>query len=138
MHKKFLISWVAIFVAWMAGSFLLHGVWLGTTYELMTNIYRPMAEQEKLFPLMLLAHVMLAGGFVWIYRRGRENKPWLAQGLRFGVVIALFAPIPTYLIYYTVQSMASSLLVMQIIGETLLLLILGPLVAFLYRDMSAS
>ena len=138
MDKKYAISWVVMFVAWMAGSFLLHGVWLGTTYESMTNIYRPMAEQEKLFPLMLLAHVMLAGGFVWIYRRGRENKPWLGQGVRFGVVIALFAPIPTYLIYYAVQSMSSDLLIKQIVGETLLTICLGALVAFLYRDESAS
>lgn len=138
MDKKFLISWVVIFVVWMAGSFVVHALWLGPTYEAMTSVYRPADEQEKLFPFMLLAHVLLAGGFVWIYRRGRENKPWLAQGLRFGVVIALFAPIPTYLIYYSVQSMSSSLLTNQIIGETILLLILGPLVAYLHQDTSAS
>jgi len=138
MNKKFIIAWVVIFVVWMVGSFLIHALWLGATYEVMTSVYRPAAEQEQLFPFMLLAHALLAGGFVWIYRRGRENKPWLAQGLRFGVVIAMFAPIPRYLIYYSVQSMSSSLLVNQIIGETILLLILGPLVAFLYRDTSAS
>lgn len=138
MDKKYIISWVVLFVVWMAGSFLIHGLWLGPTYEAMTSVYRPMAEQEQLFPFMLLAHVMLAGGFVWIYRRGRENKPWLAQGLRFGLVIALFAAIPTYLIYYSVQSMASSLVVKQIVGDTALLLILGALVAFLYRSESAS
>lgn len=137
MDKKFFIAWLVLFVVWMAGSFLLHGLWLGDTYASMTNIYRPVAEQEKLFPIMLLAHVMLAGGFVWIYRRGREDKPWLGQGIRFGVVIALFAPIPTYLIYYTVQSMGSDLLTKQIVGELFLTVILGAVVAFLYRNDSA-
>jgi len=38
---------------------------------------------------MILAHVILAGAFVWIYSRGVEAKPWLAQGFRFGLAIAL-------------------------------------------------
>ena len=31
------------------------------------------------------------GAFVWIYPRGTENKPWVQQGLRFGIAIALAA-----------------------------------------------
>ena len=30
----------------------------------------------------------MAGAFTWIYARGVENKPWLGQGLRFGVAVA--------------------------------------------------
>lgn len=138
MDKKFAISWVILFVVWMAGSFLVHGAWLGDAYAAMSDVYRPPEEQEKLFPFMLLAHVMLAGGFVWIYRRGREDKPWLGQGIRFGILIALFAPIPTYLIYYSVQSMSSNLLIGQIVGDGLLTVLLGIVVAFLYKDASAT
>lgn len=138
MDKKFFISWVVLFVVWMAGSFLVHGFWLGESYAAMSDVYRPLEEQEKLMPFMLLAHVMLAGGFVWIYRRGRENKPWLPQGVRFGILIALFAVIPTYLIYYSVQSMSSELLVKQIVGDGILTILLGLVVAFLYRDVSAT
>ena len=29
---------------------------------------------------MLLAHVLMAGAFAWIYAFGREAKPWLAKG----------------------------------------------------------
>jgi hypothetical protein len=32
---------------------------------------------KKYFPLMMLAHVILSGAFVWIYARGAEAKPWL-------------------------------------------------------------
>ena len=134
MHKKFLISWVVVFVVWMVGSFLLHGLYLGETYAAMTDVYRPPEQQETLFPLMLLAHVLLAGGFVWIYQRGQESRAWLGQGLRFGVLIALFASTPTYLIYYTVQKMELDLALRQITGDALLLLVLGALVAFMYRN----
>lgn len=138
MDKKFFIAWIVLFVVWMAGSFLVHGFWLGDAYASMTALYRPEAEQQQTFPFMLLAHVMLAGGFIWIYRRGREDKPWLAQGVRFGVIIALFAAIPTYLIYYAVQPLGADLVIRQIVGDTLLLLVLGVLVAFLYKDASAA
>ncbi len=138
MDKKFAVSWVILFIVWMAGSFLVHAAWLGETYAAMTDVYRSVEEQEKLFPFMLLAHIMLAGGFVWIYRRGREDKPWLGQGVRFGLVIALFAVIPTYLIYFSVQSMTSDLLVRQIIGDGLLTIMLGVVVAFLYKDSSTT
>lgn len=136
MDKKYIISVVVVFVVWMGGSFLVHGLMLGDAYAAMTDVYRPAAEQEKLFPFMLLAHLMLAGGFVWIYRRGRENKPWTGQGVRFGILIALFATIPTYLIYYSVQSMSADMLIKQIVGDGALTIVLGLVVAFLYKDES--
>ncbi len=93
MNKKFLISWVVIFVVWMAGSFAVHGVWLRDMYaQLPGNLYRTEGDtQQAYFPYMLAAHVIMAGAFVWIYQRGRENKPWLAQGVRYGIAIALLA-----------------------------------------------
>lgn len=87
----------------------------------------------ELFHLMVIAHVLLAGGFVWIYQRGTEAKPWLAQGVRYGLAIAVLAPIPTYLIYYVVQPMPGDLVVRQIIGETVLCVVLGIIVAFLNK-----
>lgn len=134
MNKNFLISWVVVFVVWMAGSFLVHGVWLGETYASMTNMSRPEEEQMGLFHFMLLAHVLMAGAFVWIYQRGTEDKPWLQQGLRFGIAIALFAPIPTFMIYYTVQQTPGMLAVQQIVGDSVLVVIVALVAAFLNRD----
>ncbi|NNC58165.1 MAG: hypothetical protein HKO12_11445 [Woeseiaceae bacterium] len=137
MSKDFLISWVVVFVVWMAGSFVVHGVWLGETYAGMTDMMRPEEEQMGLFHFMLLAHVVMAGAFVWVYQRGHESKAWLPQGIRFGVAIALLAPIPMYTIYYTVQQMSGALAIQQIAGDTILLLVLGILVAFLQRDKAS-
>jgi hypothetical protein len=57
----------------------------------------------------------------------------MAQGLRFGVAVALLAPIPTFMIYYTVQQTPGMLAVQQSIGDSILVLILGMLVAFLNK-----
>jgi hypothetical protein len=131
--KRFLIAWLVIFVAWMAGSFAVHGVALHGDYETLQGLFRPEAEAQRYFPLMLLAHVIMAGAFVWIYSRGVEAKPWLAQGLRFGIAVALLSLVPTYLIYYVVQPIPGALVVKQIVYDVILVLILGAIVAFIYR-----
>lgn len=94
MNKKFLTSWAAVFVVSMLGGFLIHAVWLDAIYQGMTNIMRPAAEQEALFHFMLLGHAIMAAAFVWIYERGKEDKPWLQQGLRIGDRYSVGSRIP--------------------------------------------
>ena len=134
MNKKFFIAWIVIFVAWMAGSFLVHGLLLHDDYAQLPNLFRPEAEAQKYFPLMILAHVIMAGAFVWIYSRGVEARSWLPQGIRFGVAVALLAIVPTYMIYYVVQPMPGLHVVKQIVFDGILVVILGAIVAFIYRQ----
>lgn len=133
MNKKFLISWLVIFVVWMAGSVVVHGVLLQAEYSQLPNLFRPDTEAQNYMHLMLIAHVLLAGAFVWIYQRGREEKPWLAQGLRFGLAVAMLAAIPTYMIYYVVQPMPGMMAVKQALFDSILLLVLGAVTAFLNK-----
>jgi len=134
MNKKFLIAWLVIFVAWMLGSFVVHGLLLHDDYSKLTNLFRSEADAQKFFPLMLLAHVILAGAFAWIYSRGVETAPWLPQGVRFGIAVALLTSVPTYLIYYVVQPMPGSLVAKQIVFDGILIVILGVIAAFMYRQ----
>ena len=134
MNKKFFIAWLVTFVVWMAGSFVVHGTLLQTDYAKLPNLFRPEADAQQYFPFMILAHVILAGALVWVYSRGMEAKPWLGQGMRFGLAIALLTVVPTYTIYYAVQPMPGMLVVKQIVFDGVLLLIIGAVVAFLYRN----
>jgi hypothetical protein len=133
MNKKFAIAWVSIFVVWMIGDFVVHGVLLHDDYARLPNLFRPEADAQQYFPLMILAHVILAGAFAWIYARGVEAKPWLGQGIRFGLVVALLTVVPTYMIYYVVQPMPGITVVKQMVFDGALLLVLGAVAAFLYR-----
>ncbi len=132
MNKKFLIAWLVMFVLYMAGGILVHGIILHDDYAA-TGLMRPEADAQRLMHLMILAHVLLAGAFTWIYARGVENKPWLGQGLRYGLAVACLAVIPIYIIYYVVQPTPGALACKQIVLDTILTLILGAVVAFLYR-----
>lgn len=140
MNKKFLIAWSAVFVLWMLGSLLVHGTLLRADYDALVKlgVFRAPAEAQKLFPVMILAHIIMAGAFVWIYERVVETaKPWLAQGLRFGIAVALLGVIAGYMIYYVVLPVPGATAVKQIVFDGVLVLILGAVVAWLYRTTSA-
>jgi hypothetical protein len=133
MNKKFFIAWVVLFIAWFGGSFVVHGVLLHDDYMRSASLFRTEADSQAYFPWMILAHVLLSGAFAWIYSRGVENSPWLAQGLRFGAAVALLTVVPNYMIYYVVQPMPGATVVRQILFDGTLILILGVVAAFIYR-----
>lgn len=137
-NKKFFIAWLVIFIAWMAGDFLVHSVLLQTDYMQLAKLYRSEAESQQYFPWMLFAHVLMAGAFTWIYSFGREAKPWVAQGVRYGVAVALLAAVPGYLIYYAVQPLSGDMVAQQVIFSSILMVVLGIIVAWFYREPSAT
>ena len=134
MNKKFALAWLAVFVAWFMGSFVVHGVLLHDDYARLPNLFRPEADAQQYFPLMILAHVMLSGAFTWIYARGVESRPWLGHGLRFGVAVALLTVVPTYTIYYVVQPMPGMHVIKQIVFDGVLMLVVAAVAAFMYRN----
>ena len=138
MNKKFLIAWIVLFAAWFLGSFVVHGVLLRSDYMQLTNLFRAEADERQYFPLMIFAHVILSGAFVWIYARGAEAKPWMAQGVRFGLAVALLTAVPTYTIYFVVQPMPADVVIKQIVCDGVLTIILGMIVAWLYRGAQGS
>jgi len=135
MKGKFFLGWVVAFVLWMAGGFIVHGTLLAPDYKL-TNLFRADTDAQAHFPWLLLGHISAAGAFVWIYSRGIEAKPWLAQGVRYGIAIAFLTAIPMYLIYYAVQPMPGSLVVRQIVYDTICIVIVGIAIAWVYRGAS--
>ena len=138
MNKKFFIAWIVLFIVWMAGSFVVHGVLLHDDYTRLSNLFRSEADAQRYFPWMIVAHVILSGALAWIYSRGVEATPWLPQGIRFGLAIALLTIVPTYMIYYVVQPMPGMTVVKQIVFDGILMLILGVVVAFVYRTPERS
>lgn len=133
MNKRFFLAWLVVFIVWMVGGVVIHGVILGQYYKELTQLFRNETDSSSLFPLMILAHVSLSGALVWIYARGIGSGGWLGQGLRFGTAIAFLTVIPTYTIYYVVQPTPGDLAVKQIVLDGALSLILGVTVAGMYR-----
>lgn len=129
MTKRFWLSFVVLFVVSMLLDFAIHGWHLHGAYQALPNLYRSDADGQHYFGWMLLAHALIAYAWVWIYLKGREDKPWLGQGLRFGFLVAVLSLIPNFLIYYAVQPMPAALVAQQILLGTLACLIEGVVVA---------
>ena len=134
LDRKFIISVVVVFVMSMAFGFLVHGTLLRDDYLRLGSIMRSPESAHGLFPLMMLATLSAAIGFVWIYRRGREaGKPWLGQGVRFGIAVAMLATVPMFLIYYVLMPFPSDLVAQQIVFESITVVVMGIVVAWINR-----
>lgn len=133
MNKKFIISVIVVFVIAMGISFLVHGIILAPSYLELKGIMRTPEDSQAYFPFMLLAHVFIAFAFVWIYNKGKEDKPFLSQGICYGIAIATITAIPVYLIYYAVQPMPGLLVVKQIVFDTISYVVMGIVVAWINR-----
>jgi len=133
MNRKLVISVVAMFVLSMGFGFLIHGTILHGDYARLPNLMRSESEAQKLFGLMFLANFMIALGFSWIYIKGKEARPWLGQGLRYGVAVAVMMSIPMYLIYYVVMPFPSDLVAQQIVYETIGTIVMGIVLAWINR-----
>jgi hypothetical protein len=134
MNKRFMISVAALFVASMVTGMVVHGMLLGADYANAKALFRAPEQQQAMFGWMLVAHVFIAVGFTWIYRAGRDNRPWIGQGIRFGLAVAVMSVIPGYLIYYAVQPMPGDLVVKQVIFDTIAMVVLGLVAAAVNRD----
>ena len=132
MGRKFLISFVVMFVMTVASGIIVHGFLLGGDYAAMQQLYRQPGDMSYM-PYLYLGQALFAAAFVWIYQKGREDKPFLMQGIRYGVAVAVLATIPTYLIYYAVQPLPAVMVLKQIVFSTIGVVISGIVLAWLNK-----
>ncbi len=133
MNAKAIISFVVAFVLSMALGFLVHGMLLHDEYAKLPNLMRTQADAEQYFLYMIAAHVLIAIGFVWIYLKGKEDKPFLMQGIRFGIAVAVLSTIPIYLIYYAVMPFPPMLVLKQIVFDTIGVVLMGIVIAWINK-----
>ncbi|HET6268103.1 MAG TPA: hypothetical protein VFG11_10335 [Acidobacteriota bacterium] len=133
MNKKALISVVVIFILSMGFDFLIHAKLLMADYLRFPNVFRTEQDQQAYFPYMLIAHLLIAIGFVWIYNQGKEAKPAVGQGIRFGIAVSILATIPSYLIHFCVLPLSGDVVIKQIVFSTIEVIVLGVVVALLNK-----
>ena len=132
MTKKCIISAVVMFVMAWALSFVVHEVLLKADYAAAAGM-RPPAEVMARVHFIVLAHAFFGAAFAWIYFQGKEDKPWLMQGIRFGIAVACLAVIPIYLIYHVVTPIEFGLAIKQIVYDTIRVVLMGIVLAWINR-----
>ncbi len=133
MTGKFAISVVVMFIMSWGLGFLVHVVLLHDDYAKFPNLMRTMADAQSKLPYMLLAHLCIALGFSWIYLKGKEEKPWLAQGIRYGAAVSVLMVFSLYLIYYAAMPFPLDLVIKQIVYDTIRVLLMAVVLAWINR-----
>jgi hypothetical protein len=137
MNAKFAVSAAIIAVMSLLLGYVVHVWLLGPDYKALGALFRPEDQQMSFFGFMIAAHILVGLGFTWIYRMGREAKPFLGQGVRFGLAVAVLAVIPTYLIYYAVQPIPGNVVAKQIVFDTIAVVLMGIVCAWINQDQRA-
>ena len=132
MGRKFLISFVIMFVMTVAFGYIVHDLLLGADYAQVAQLFRDPADTSHM-PFLFIGQAFYAAGFTWIYLKGKEDKPFLMQGVRYGLAIAALAAVSMYLIYYAVQPLPGMLVVKQIIFESVGVVLMGIVIAWLNK-----
>ena len=133
MSKKFIGAVVAAFVLITAFGYLLHGYLLSDAYNHLPNLMRNADDGLRHMPYIFVGQFITAVALVWIYERGRQEKPWMGQGIRFGIAMAAFGPAARFLIMWAVQQEPHQLAIHQVLGEGIALLITSVVVARIYK-----
>src|SRR5205823_1387440 len=122
---KCVVSAIVMFIMAFLLSWLVHGVLLHNDYMQMLSWMRKPEDTHALMPWMILAHALFGVAFAWIYYQGKEDKPWLMQGLRYGVAIAVLTIAPTYLIYHVVTPVPLVVAFKQIAFDSVRVVLMG-------------
>lgn len=152
MDRRFWITSAVVFVIWWLGAGIINGVFLMEAWFLDAKFLRawdnPAPGQYSeldLYHYMVVPYIFYALGTVWLYRRGGARRDWVSHGLLFGFVIALMTIIPMRLLNYTTFAfenggviLPSPVVVKEMIGWTLMLLLVGVVTAWFYRKPSAA
>ena len=132
MSRKCIISAVVMFVMSWALSFVVHGLLLAADYADTAGM-RPPAQAQQIIGYLILAQAIFGAAFAWVYLQGKEDKPWLMQGIRFGIAVACLTVIPTYLIYHVVTPIALAVAIKQIVFDTIRVVLMGVVLAWINR-----
>ena len=100
--KKVILAIVVGYVILMALGYVIHEIWLMPVYQQYATIWRLEDMMRHKMWINWAGQLLFTVLFAWIYTRGVEDKPWVGQGIRYGMVMTLLAVIPAVLTQYVV------------------------------------
>jgi hypothetical protein len=134
--KKVIGAIVAAYVVLLGTNYLVHSVWLMPDYQAIPDAWRPMDQMMHKMWVMFVGQFFFAAVFAYIYTRGVEAKPWVAQGFRYGLLMAFLTVIPYSLSEYVTYRIPHILAVKWMTAGTIQLVILGLIVAAICQKPS--
>ena len=132
--KRFIISFIAVFVTFSLYGFLVWGVLLAEAmYAEMGNIWR--VEGEEHMAWIFIAYALMSYVMVRIFKHGQEDKG-IAEGVRYGLLAGvLFGS--AELIAYAVQPITMKGALMAFGIDVVMFVIAGVVLSVVYKAVGA-
>jgi hypothetical protein len=127
--KKLLAAVVVGYIILMGLGYLIHEVWLMPMYQQYATIWRLEEAMRHKMWINWVGQLLFTVVFAWVYTRGVEDKPWVAQGMRYGIVMTLLVVIPAVCSEYVVYPIPYTLALEWMLAGAVQLLVLGVIVA---------
>jgi hypothetical protein len=110
MKKKIVTASIVVFVLFIIMDYLVHSVLLRGLYAETVSLWRPIEEIGSLMWIFWVVDAVIAFLTVWLFAKGWEaGKPWLGQGVRFGLVLGLLFSLPMGFSMYAMMPIPLSL-----------------------------
>jgi hypothetical protein len=136
--KKLVAAIVAAYVVLMGTNYLVHEILLMPDYDAIPLSHRTNAGIQHRMWIMAIGQLFFAALFAYIYTRGAEKKPWLAQGIRYGILITFLTVVPYSLSEYVVYLVPYMLAIKWMICGGIQMIILGLIVAGILKEPAAA
>jgi hypothetical protein len=132
---------IAAIAAWVVDSiygFLVFGLALNSEFARYPGVFRSFEAVSGMLPLMFGASLVGTLAVTYIFAKGHEGGSGMAEGLRFGVVFAVFGlfsmSIPNYVIY----NFGRLLAVESAVGGFVEMLLMGLVIGLVYKPAPRS
>jgi hypothetical protein len=138
MIKRLVIAIVVAYFVLMGTNWLVHGVILMPDYNAIPDSHRSPDDIQRRMWIMAIGQFLFAALFTYIYTKGAETKPWVAQGIRYGLLMTFFTVVPYSLSEYVTYVIPHTLAIKWMVFGAIQLVILGLLVAAIWSQPSHS
>lgn len=134
--KSLVITILVAFVTVWVTDFLIHAVWLSSTYGATKELWRPEAEMLEKMPWMFLGQFLVAAAFTTIFAACVAEKRCISCTLKFSAAIGVLVG-GGQIIMYAVQPFPGLLVAKWCLGYFVQLLLLGCVVHKVYKPNTA-
>jgi hypothetical protein len=133
--KRYFLGVVGAFVSLFGLAFVLHGMALQSAYKTAPQtMFRPEAEFMQRFHFLALGYLVFALAAVWIYAYGAEAKPWLGQGVRYGIALWALGAVMPGMVSFAIQPWPADVMLKATLADLLIMVITGVVIAGIYKN----
>ena len=132
--KRLILAILVVFLGVFATDFLIHGVWLDSTYKQTQSLWRSEAEMQAHFVWLLLGQFLAAATFTVLWAKGFAEFACLKSACIYGAFMGIFNQATT-LITYAVQPFPADIAAKWFVAGVTQGCLLGLLAYLVYKPL---